>query len=86
MNVLLEFKITESDYLFDKDGLPTKADKSTLVKKLEEQLVKDDATNVSTQSKLKTAYLVDVMANIRKIKIKENKTFGHLCKSFFNYV
>ena len=67
-------------------GYQQKLIKSTLVKKLEEQLVKYDATNFSTQSKLKTAYLVDVMANIRKIKIKENKTFGHLCKSFFNYV
>ena len=26
------------------------------------------------------------MANTRKIKIKENKTFGNFCKSFFNYV
>ena len=86
MDVLLEYKITESDYLLDKDGLPTKADKSALVRKLEEQLDKDDVTNFCRQSEHKTAYLVDVMANIRKIKIKENKTFGNFCKSFFSYV
>ena len=35
---------------------------------------------------MKHSYLVDVMSNVRKLDVKNTRTFGELCKSFLSYV
>jgi len=57
----------------------TKPAKSLLVQELEQCLKKENFAFTSTKPGCNTAYLVDVMANLRKIQIKPLKLFKDLC-------
>ena len=60
--------------LFDGD-LPTHADKSSLVSKIESEL---DLTDWKTNSHIETHVVVDVMAKMRQMPIGDFSTFGAL--------
>ena len=87
MEQLLKYDISSTSYLFDKEGFMTSATKSDLTKELEKRLstVNYKEPNADT---MMTACLVDVMANVRKIKTKtrETKTFGEFVHNFLNFV
>ena len=67
-NMLLKFDIVPSNYLFDDEGLIKKADKSELRNDLENNLsiVSDRKTKPWSGNKMKTVYLIDVMAQCRR--------------------
>ena len=82
MEELLQYDICSASYLFDEDGLMTTTTKSSLVHELEKQLKTGDQTTPSTT--MKTGYIVDVMANIRKMKTSNVRTFGEFCSNTLN--
>ena len=57
-------------YLFDEDGLMKKPVKSALRNEMEKCLTSDDMVPPSGWKSIRTTYLVDVMTNVRKIRIK----------------
>ena len=63
----------------------TTTQKSLLVKELEKYLREEDFC-FSYSSRMTHAYMVDVMAIIRKIDLTDKKSFGELCQSFLSYV
>ena len=87
MDQLLQYNITPC-CLFDEEGLMTKAVKSSLVHELELRLSADDCITSSrpTDTFLHTTYIVDTMANIRKMKTNDLKTFGDFALVFTNYI
>ena len=58
--------------------------KSALCHEMEKCLISDDMVPPSGWKSIRTTYLVDVMANIRKIRIKGLRTFADFCSSFLN--
>ena len=73
---LLSYDIVPSPVLFDEEGLMTKPDKSSLIRELETHLKKEEYNYTTNEPN--TAYLVDVMASLRKIHISDMKTFSSL--------
>ena len=67
MSELLQYDIGTSSYLFDEEGLMKTATKSDLTKELEKHLP-EESPRVLPASPMQTGYIVDVMANVRKIK------------------
>ena len=83
MEELLQYDISPKLYLFDKEGLMTKAAKHSLVHELELKLDENDAKQPSDD--LKKVYIYDVMGNIRKLKSKQAKTFDEFANDFISY-
>lgn len=86
MEELLQYDVSSTSYLFDQEGLMTKSQKSALVQDLETKLINDDERVPTKDSELQTACIADVMANIRKLKTKDIKTFGEFCEQFLDYI
>ena len=59
-----------TSYLFGEDGLMKKPVKSDLCHEMEKCLNSDDMVPPSGWKSIITTYLVDVMANVRKIRIQ----------------
>ena len=85
INKLFKYNLVLSSYLFEADRLMTTTQKSLLVKELEKYLRGEDFC-FSYSSLMTHAYMVDVMAIIRKIDLTDKKSFGELCQSFLSYV
>ena len=66
---LFRYDLIPTSYLFNEDGLMKKPVKSTLCHEMEKSLNSDDMVPPSGWKSIRTKYLVDVMANVRKIRI-----------------
>ena len=73
MEELLQYDVSSTLYMFNKEGQMTNPQKSALVQDLETKITNDDERAPSKDSKLQTSCIADVMAYIRKIK---QKIFG----------
>ena len=71
-------------YLFDEDGLMKKPVKSALRYEMEKCLTSEDMVPPSGWKSIRRTYLVDVMTNVRKIRIKGLRTFADFCSTFLN--
>ena len=80
MEELFQYDVSSSSYLFVEDLTSTKPQKSARVQDLETKLTNDDERIPAMNSELQTAYIADVMANIRKIKTKHIQTVGNFCE------
>ncbi|XP_052271149.1 uncharacterized protein LOC127871907 isoform X2 [Dreissena polymorpha] len=80
---LFQYDLVTTNYLFDEEGLMTKPAKYMLVNEIEKSLepVEREASPASWKE-TQTAYIVDVMANIRKLRISGLRTFNDLCTAF----
>ena len=87
MKEVFQYNLLPTNNLIDGDGYMTKPTKSSLTIELEKMLATEDYTYSSqwdyTSS---TAYIVDVMAYMRRIKTKNVKSFGELCKHLWNMI
>ncbi|KAL4238796.1 hypothetical protein ACF0H5_003503 [Mactra antiquata] len=83
---LFKYDLIESCYLFEDSGLIKKSTKSVLCHELEKFIDVSVEYSPSTWCEMNTVWLVDVMANIRKINIRGLKTFEHLCNSFLRMI
>ena len=79
---LSRYDLVPSKYLFGEDGLMTKPVKSALTQELEKSLQPNDYQTPLEWDQCKTAYLVDVMAFLRRVQTEQLKTFGEFCESF----
>ena len=70
--------------MFDEDGLMKKPVKSVLCHEMENSLTSDDMVPTSGWKSIRTTYLVDVMTNVRKIRIKGLRIFANFCSTFLN--
>ncbi|KAG1696934.1 Alpha-N-acetylgalactosaminidase [Nymphon striatum] len=87
MEDLLQYDVRTSSYLFDSEGMMKKAVKSSLVQELEKTLTKEDTGQTpSLTDNVQTAYIVDMMANVRKMRTKGMGTFGAFCEATFIYI
>ena len=84
---LFEYSLVPSCYLFDESGLMIEPNKSELVRELERiYLKKEDYVYAKSPAAENTTYLVDVMANLRKMNTKDIGTMGQLCQAFIDYI
>jgi len=87
MEELLKFDVLPASTLFDENGLMKKATKSDLQHKLEKSLNTNCEVIPSLHiHPLPTAYIIDVMSTIRKVKTKEIPNFGSLCDTTLQYI
>lgn len=83
MKHLMEFDLIDSSYLFDKNGLMTKPNKSELCNELEKHLEKADYILQPSECKpANTVTIIDVMAGLRRMRVSQMNTFGELCDKF----
>jgi len=68
--------------LFGEEGLMISATKSNIVQELE----KGKSPKELPPSCMKTGYIVDVMANVRRIKTNDLEDLGEFCDSLLNFV
>ena len=83
MKKLFCYDIIPSNYLFDKCDMMTGPQKSDLVRELEKKLKPEDYVLPRDWTPQPTAYIVDVMSNMRKVKTKGRRTFGELIEKGF---
>ena len=76
---LLKYDLVPSPLLFGEDGLMTKLEKSQLVRELEEALKPED---YSYKHKADSAFLIDVMAAIRRVPLAGLTQFSDLLLKF----
>ena len=76
---LLTYDLAPSPLLFDDDGSMTKPTKSVLIRELETCLKHED---YSYGHQRNSAFIVDVMANIRKVQTAKLSTFDDLLSMF----
>lgn len=86
MDELLQYDVSTVSPLFDNEGVMRKSVKSEIVHELESNLSEQDPRIPHYDKPKGTCYIVDVMANIRKIKTKSTKTFGEFSDAFFRYI
>ena len=86
MDELLQYDMCSTSPLFDEEGLMTKATKSQIVQELEKHLDEDCPKTPTTSDSAKTGYIIDVMANVRKIKQKGSSNSGEFCDSFLRFI
>jgi len=79
---LLQIGVCSSSSLFDEEGLMISAAKSNIVQELE----KGKSPKELPPSCMKTGYIVDVMANVHKIKTNDLEDFREFCDSLMNFV
>ena len=86
MKKVLRYDI--SSYLFNKERLMTKPQKSVLVYALGTKITNDDERAPAKDSELQTACITDVMANNYQKDLKNIyiQTFGHFCEQFQDYI
>lgn len=72
--------------MFDKYGKMEKACKSDLLHVLENVLDKNNYISPSSWTSMPSIFVIDFMATIRNMKIKEIKTFGSLFQNFISYI
>ena len=82
MKHLFEYELVSSSYLFDDKAFMTDPHKSTLCTELEKNLRSVDFVKPQQWPQMKCTYVVDVMANIRKLPTLKLKTFGDLLDTF----
>jgi len=68
------------------EGFMTKAVKSDIVHVVESYLKEDDPKKPALADSFQTCYIVDVMANIRKLQEKKCKNFQDFCNAFLGLV
>jgi hypothetical protein len=83
---LFQYDLVSSNYLFDVHGFMTNPNKSTLCTELEKSLAASDFTHPRQWAKVKCVYVVDVMANVRRVRSKMLKTFGEFLDTFLAMV
>ena len=83
---LFKYDLIKFSYLFDEEGLLTRPQKSLLTKELEKVLSQDDYGSPLEWDDCHTSYIVDVMAYVRKVKMKPLKTFGEFCDVFLTSI
>lgn len=76
---LLMYDVVPSPMLFDDEGLMTKPEKSQLIRELEERLTSND---YCYHHKPKSAFLIDVMAAVRRMPLTGFKNFCDLLSHF----
>ena len=81
MKDILPYDITPPSKLFDDTGHMKKAAKHELVAELEKNLSESDSRSTHASGPLVTAYLVDVMANVRQTSTKDSSNFGEYCSA-----
>ncbi|KAG1677699.1 hypothetical protein GQR58_013762 [Nymphon striatum] len=72
---LLKYDVLPSPMLFDDHGLRTKPEKSQLIRELEDKLVSDD---YSYHHKPESAFIIDVMATVRRVPLIGRTHFSDL--------
>ena len=63
-----------------------KATKSALLQELEKHLLEEEKQSVLPQDDNHTVLIVDVMGNLRKITMKNMKTFGDMALAFISFI
>ena len=86
MDVPLQYDVSAKFPLFDNERLMKKPVKSEIVHELESYLSADDPKTPILHDSQESCYIVDVMANIRKLQTSGCKNFHDLCTSFLEYV
>ena len=66
MEELLQYDVSSTSYLFNQEGLMAKPQKRALVQDVKTKITNDDERAPAKNSELQTAFITDVMANIRK--------------------
>ncbi|KAG1675185.1 hypothetical protein GQR58_014808 [Nymphon striatum] len=79
---LLKYDLVEKSYLFDREGMMVKPNKSELCNELEKILSKDEYTEPKEWADANTTSLMDVMGCLRRMRTGPINTFGELCKNF----
>ena len=79
---LFKYDLVPCEYLFGEDGLMTKLVKSALTQEFEKSLQPDDYQPLSEWEQCKTAYLVDVMAYLRRVQTKTTEDFWRILRKF----
>ena len=72
---LLKYDVVPSPMLFDDDQLMTKPEKSQLICELEDKLKSDD---YSYRRKPESAFIIDVMAAVRRLPLGGLTNFSNL--------
>ena len=81
------YDLVKDSFLFDSEGLMKKPSKHELVQELETNLDKDAVYIPQAKwTDMPTGYVVDVMANVRKVPTSSISTFGQLCQTFSELV
>ncbi len=78
MDQLLKYDIVPTCHFFNHDGLMTTSVKSSLIHELETSLQARDYVIPDSWEELHTTCVADIMANIRKVRLKGLKSFGDL--------
>lgn len=87
MKEVFQYDLLATNSLIDGDGYMTKPNKSSLTIELEKVLAAEDYIHPSQWDyTFPTAYIVDVMAYMRRIKTKNLKSFGELCEHLWNMI
>ena len=76
---LLKYDVLPSPMLFDDDGFMTKPEKSQLIRELEDKLKSDD---YSYRHKPESAFLIDIMAAVRRVPLTGHSNFSDLLSKF----
>ena len=76
----LKYDVVPSPVLFDDAGMMTKPTKSLLIKELETNLKPED---YNYKHRNNSAFIFDVMANIRKTNLSKLSSFQDLLDTFF---
>ena len=83
MSELVEYDLTSSSSLFDSLGLITKSTKSDLMN----EIAKKHLIDIMDHSKdMHVGYIADVMANVRKMIVKELTNFGEFSGGILDYI
>jgi len=83
---VFSYDLVKDSFLFDSCGLMKKPSKHELVKELETNLEQVDYKPVAEWTDMRTGYIIDVMANVRKVPTSSISTFGQLCQKFSEMV
>lgn len=83
---MLEYEITTVPCLFTEDKMMKKSTKSDLLRELEKHLPGDEAKLTLQDNKMRTAYIVDIMSTIRKLKTNEISNFGGYCRNALDFI
>ena len=78
---LLKYDICPSPMLFVEDGMMTKPEKSQLLKELESHITQND---YCYQHTIDTSFIIDVMANIRKVRTVGHQNFEQFGSAFLS--
>lgn len=85
---LLQFDVTPMPSLFTEDGMVRTSTKSALLRELEKSTVDSVLNHIPMlkEMPMHTTYIVDMMANIRKLKTATLSDFGAFCNAAINFI